>query len=96
MPKLLFILIYCRSFFKRFILFGTSFLIPLASLVTLGVGVGFTMALVSNAFVQGVKFLTSTYENNEYPQIVLLLFASIQYLGYPENPQEALLKKDDF
>ena len=72
MPKLLFILIYCRSFFKRFILFGTSFLIPLASLVTLGVGVGFTMALVSNAFVQGVKFLTSTYENNEFFSFTLL------------------------
>ncbi|HAK98588.1 MAG TPA: chloride channel protein [Rhodobiaceae bacterium] len=72
MPKLLFILIYCRSFFERFILFGTSFLIPLASLVTLGVGVGFTMALVSNAFVQGVKFLTSTYENNEFFSFTLL------------------------
>jgi len=53
-------------------LFGTSFLIPLASLVTLGVGVGFTMALVSNAFVQGVKFLTSTYENNEFFSFTLL------------------------
>ncbi len=53
-------------------MFGTSFLIPLASLVTLGVGVGFTMALVSNAFVQGVKFLTSTYENNEFFSFTLL------------------------
>ena len=53
-------------------MFGTSFLIPLASLVTLGVGVGFTMALVSNAFVQGVKFLTSTYENNEFLSFTLL------------------------
>ena len=53
-------------------MFGTSFLIPLASLVTLGVGFGFTMALVSNAFVQGVKFLTSTYENNEFLSFTLL------------------------
>jgi CIC family chloride channel protein len=72
MPKLLFILIYCWSFFKRFILFGTSFLIPLASLVSIGVGVGFTMALVSNAFVQGVKFLTGTYKNNELLSFTLL------------------------
>jgi CIC family chloride channel protein len=68
----LFILIYCWPFFKRFILFGTSFLIPLASLVSIGVGVGFTMALVSNAFVQGVKFLTGTYKNNELLSFTLL------------------------
>lgn len=53
-------------------MFGTSFLLPLASMVTLGVGVGLTMALVSNAFVQGVVFLTSIYKDNQLLSFTLL------------------------
>ena len=46
------------------LLFGLAFIVPLVTLVILGVGVGITMALVSNAFVKGVIFLTSTYKSN--------------------------------
>ena len=45
-------------------MFGLAFIVPLVTLVILGVGVGITMALVSNAFVKGVIFLTSTYKSN--------------------------------
>ena len=45
-------------------MFGLAFIVPLVTLVILGVGVGITMAVVSNAFVKGVIFLTSTYKSN--------------------------------
>ena len=45
-------------------MFGLAFIVPLVTLVILGIGVGVTMALVSNAFVKGVIFLTSTYRSN--------------------------------
>ena len=45
-------------------MFGLAFIVPLVTLVILGVGVGITMAVVSNAFVKGVIFLTSTYRSN--------------------------------
>jgi len=46
-------------------LFGLAFIVPLVTLIILGVGVGITMAVVSNAFVKGVIFLTSTYNSNQ-------------------------------
>ena len=46
-------------------MFGLAFIVPLVTLVILGVGVGITMAVVSNAFVKGVIFLTSTYKSNQ-------------------------------
>ena len=45
-------------------MFGLALIVPLVTLVILGVGVGITMAVVSNAFVKGVIFLTSTYKSN--------------------------------
>ena len=45
-------------------MFGLAFIVPLVTLIILGVGVGITMAVVSNAFVKGVIFLTSTYKSN--------------------------------
>ncbi len=45
-------------------MFGLAFIVPLVTLVILGVGFGITMAVVSNAFVKGVIFLTSTYKSN--------------------------------
>ncbi len=46
-------------------MFGLAFIVPLVILIILGVGVGITMAVVSNAFVKGVIFLTSTYNSNQ-------------------------------
>ena len=46
-------------------MFGLAFIVPLVTLIILGVGVGITMAVVSNAFVKGVIFLTSTYNSNQ-------------------------------
>ena len=46
-------------------MFGLAFIVPLVTLIILGVGVGITMAVVSNAFVKGVIFLTSTYKSNQ-------------------------------
>mgnify|MGYP001476699207 FL=1 len=46
-------------------MFGLALIVPLVTLVILGVGVGITMAVVSNAFVKGVIFLTSTYNSNQ-------------------------------
>ena len=45
-------------------MFGLAFIVPLVTLVILGVGVGITMAVVSNAFVKGVIILTSAYRSN--------------------------------
>ncbi|MGC6521480.1 MAG: chloride channel protein [Candidatus Micropelagos thuwalensis] len=45
-------------------MFGLALIVPLVTLVILGVGVGITMAVVSNAFVKGVIFLTGTYKSN--------------------------------
>ena len=53
-------------------MFGLAFIVPLVTLVILGVGVGITMALVSNAFVKGVIFLTSTYKSNHLLTFTLL------------------------
>ena len=46
-------------------MFGLAFIVPLVTLIILGVGVGITMAVVSNAFVKGVIFLTSSYNSNQ-------------------------------
>ena len=46
-------------------MFGLALIVPLVTLVILGVGVGITMAVVSNAFVKGVIFLTGTYKSNQ-------------------------------
>ena len=59
---------------------GLAFIVPLVTLVILGVGVGITMAVVSNAFVKGVIFLTSSYKSNH---LLTFTFQEHQYSLMP-------------
>ncbi|MDP6191521.1 MAG: chloride channel protein, partial [Paracoccaceae bacterium] len=61
-------------------MFGLAFIVPLVTLIILGVGVGITMAVVSNAFVKGVIFLTSTYNSN---QLLTFTFQDHQFSLMP-------------